>query len=106
MAIKLEGVGEGKALMGWPLVEELFCGFPYPRAIYCAMCHVVYETAEEQRKEQKSDAIGFFCQNTMCCFITPLSRHWVSAWILQRDGRNVVDEAAGLGEDVRPGVPG
>ena len=27
MAAKLEGEGV-KALMAWPLVEELFCGFP------------------------------------------------------------------------------
>ncbi len=26
--------------------------------------------------------------------------------VLQRDGRDVVDEAAGVREDVRPGVPG
>ena len=26
MTIKLEG--EGMTLMAWPLVEELFCGFP------------------------------------------------------------------------------
>ena len=28
MTIKFEGEG-GKALMAWPLVKELFCGFPY-----------------------------------------------------------------------------
>ena len=27
MAIKLEGGGGGKALMGWPLVEDFFGGF-------------------------------------------------------------------------------
>ena len=32
MAIKLEGEG-GKAFMAWPLVEELFCGFPKPLRI-------------------------------------------------------------------------
>ena len=30
IAIKLEG-GEGKALIAWPFLEDLFCGFPPPK---------------------------------------------------------------------------
>ena len=39
MAIKLEEGGGDKALMAWPLVEELFfCGFPYVYRILSNKC--------------------------------------------------------------------
>ena len=47
MAIKLEG---GTALMAWPLMEELFCGFPSQSVNY---------TYRALASILRGDAIGF-----------------------------------------------
>ena len=49
---------------------------------------------------------SFFSDSQLIPDCNPCARYRLSAWIFLGHGRHVADEAAGLGQDVCPGVPG
>ena len=71
MAIKLEGGGgEGKALMAWPLVGELFSPFPNCLPTFLIYVNKTFRFDKKRKKRQKISRI----QNKLIMFIFTLFR--------------------------------